>query len=875
MGVKKLNTYVNENIKFISKNWSINIKEYNRLRKNTNKPNSKNGSNKKNEGKNEGLSKSSSKKEGICLILDGNSFFYYLGFRTNWFIFDLFSLIKLLQKYLYQLLAINNLEKLVIIFDGMDTRMKLKTILERANDRVKAIKWYYNSILSSKDSKKRYFKTKKICPHPLIRETFTQYLFDAEQHFDKLEVRFSSFEADADIANIANRYNGYVISNDSDFFIYNVPGYICLDSIEFMKNEHDKSNYVIHYKLYKNQLLSDDLGIPKETLPIFATLCGNDYLSLMKYKKFSNQLSEYECHHEAAEKINVEHYKKIVNLILDLWKAVEERFKSSKTPPKKDKLQELLIKELFNRKEKENNNYLEKECQNRIMDSINEYNLKALHENKAKHLNKEIMKSYYTGKIYETLLNVLYINHYKCTQYFENINKESCWNISNELRKESYQLILRRNIKKKHENNREQNKEEKEEGKEEKKSDKVEVDDEHHDPINTKDKTNERKADHENESKNNKGEKNMKLDQSDTPPPNENDFIITEYLRKEDKILSEEVNVHVDSDKPLPYSVDKRFEIYLTSFKSNTKAIKALPYYLIPLALSLRYLLIKKIQLKLFINKKDGKKKQNSYSKFIKALGMEESTDEEKIDWERETPLNYYEFEALLASCISALTFSFLHKKVYETSNDNPRNKKKNEDQKKAMNQKEEEEEKEEEEKEKEKKKSNLKRKKSSKTLELSIKENLKANHLMESDNMHWLMIQHRSRTLFFKERWTSNDIEKDERHFENAVQLFSEFINILIMNSNFLQILRLTNDFREITAIHTMYHYVWDESFYKMIECYPIFKKPPNPNKKISMIFDHLYIIHENKGNTKNYYNYLEKVFNQTLNAILSLDKK
>jgi len=97
MGVKKLNTYVNENIKFISKNWSINIKEYNRLRKNSNKSNSKNGSNKKNEG----LSKSSSKKEGICLILDGNSFFYYLGFRTNWFIFDLFSLIKLLQKVIY------------------------------------------------------------------------------------------------------------------------------------------------------------------------------------------------------------------------------------------------------------------------------------------------------------------------------------------------------------------------------------------------------------------------------------------------------------------------------------------------------------------------------------------------------------------------------------------------------------------------------------------------------------------------------------------------------------------------------------------------------------------------------------------------------
>jgi len=339
--------------------------------------------------------------------------------------------------------------------------------------------------------------------------------------------------------------------------------------MEFPKNDN---TFEIKFKLYKNGLLSNYLGIPKEALPVFATLCSNDYLYISKYRNFSKQLSEYECHHESAEKINIDIYKRIVNLILDLCEninhGVNPKDSSNKSRPKNNKLQNQIIEELFKMKDEETTKYFEKECRNKIIDSIKEYNLTALHENKTKFINKEIMKSYYSGKIHGTILNVLYINHYKCTQYFENLERENCYNISSELRKISYKLILRRNIKS--QNNEDENKSE---------SNKLkEIND---DVDTTKNK-----------------EDNQK----------EGDFIITEYIRKDNKIVAEEVNIHIDITKSIPYSINSRFEIYLNSFESNNKVIKKLPYYLIPIVISLRYYLIKKIKSNLFICNKKGKK---------------------------------------------------------------------------------------------------------------------------------------------------------------------------------------------------------------------------------------------------------------------------
>lgn len=96
------------------------------------------------------------------------------------------------------------------VFDGMDTSMKLETLIERAGERVSSLNVYYQKIMSpnNRDSD-RYFKPSNLCSTPLIRMTYAQFLFDASKYFPQLKVKFSYLEADAYLAKLASQYNGY------------------------------------------------------------------------------------------------------------------------------------------------------------------------------------------------------------------------------------------------------------------------------------------------------------------------------------------------------------------------------------------------------------------------------------------------------------------------------------------------------------------------------------------------------------------------------------------------------------------------------------------------------------------------------------------
>lgn len=66
------------------------------------------------------------------------------------------------------------------------------------------------------------------------------------QSFDNITMHMSPYEADPYIAKLAQRrkdgkYEYFaVISNDSDFFVYNTPGYIPVDEIQFEKRKDGK-----------------------------------------------------------------------------------------------------------------------------------------------------------------------------------------------------------------------------------------------------------------------------------------------------------------------------------------------------------------------------------------------------------------------------------------------------------------------------------------------------------------------------------------------------------------------------------------------------------------------------------------------------------
>ena len=92
-------------------------------------------------------------------------------------------------------------------------------------------------------------------------------------------------EADNEIASLASAWNCPVLSNDSDFFIFDIKGgYIPLSSFNW------KSNGLTANVFYREKLASH-FGIRAELVPLFASLAGNDYVSWDVLTEFRSTLN--------------------------------------------------------------------------------------------------------------------------------------------------------------------------------------------------------------------------------------------------------------------------------------------------------------------------------------------------------------------------------------------------------------------------------------------------------------------------------------------------------------------------------------------------------------------------------------------------------
>ena len=101
-----------------------------------------------------------------------------------------------------------------------------------------------------------------------------------------LEISFSfNSEADAEIASLAAAWNCPVLSNDSDFFIFDIKaGYIPLYFF------HWKSD-LLTVSIFDRRKLASHFGIRAELIPLLASLAGNDYVSSDTLAAFSRALS--------------------------------------------------------------------------------------------------------------------------------------------------------------------------------------------------------------------------------------------------------------------------------------------------------------------------------------------------------------------------------------------------------------------------------------------------------------------------------------------------------------------------------------------------------------------------------------------------------
>lgn len=267
---------------------------------------------------------------------------------------------------------------------------------------------------------------------------------------------------------------------------------------------------------------------------------------------------------------------------------------------------------------------------------------------------------------------------------------------------------------------------------------------------------------------------------------------------------------------------------YLKIFNSDIRAIKELPYYLIPIAITLRYFLTHKVKLNLF---QKGDKLNNDNN-------IQTKDDNDNDSKFSKTILNQYELQALIASCIASLTLSYLNKKFCLLD-------------KQKLN------------------KNNGELSSSS----LAIDQNIQSNY--KNCNLFYLINDKNpnKRSLQLKTTWGIENFHENKKLYENSLQIYAEFMTLLYVNSHIIQTLKLSQYLQEFRSFYSMNHYIWEEAYYSMIGS---FKAMDNTKENISSIFNQVFILNNNNNNNKesneNYLDYLSEIYFKMYNAITTI---
>ncbi|XP_022808282.1 protein asteroid homolog 1-like [Stylophora pistillata] len=167
-----------------------------------------------------------------------------------------------------------------VVFDGAYDDKKLETREKRAKDKVKTS----NALSQSADD--RLF----LLP-PLAKDVFVDALRNRGVKF-----AFSDREADREIASLANAWNCPVLSNDSDFFIFDIKaGYIPITFFNW-------NSSCLTVRIFYRRKLAMHFQIRAELIPLFASLAGNDYVSCNLLSAFHRALNPIQTSNHSREK---------------------------------------------------------------------------------------------------------------------------------------------------------------------------------------------------------------------------------------------------------------------------------------------------------------------------------------------------------------------------------------------------------------------------------------------------------------------------------------------------------------------------------------------------------------------------------------------
>lgn len=218
------------------------------------------------------------KLHDTSVIIDGNNLLHLLHSENNidcMYGGEYHEYVAAIKNY-FSSFEKCNIKPIVIFDGGYDTSdRKFRTCLLRSKTRLTVT---------------QYIAKHGECSDNLLpicaREIFRNVLSELGIPFAQCD-----FEADEQVTALANYYDCPVLSNDSDFYIFDVhKGFIRLSSVRTSVLEADidgtKCKYLDCYIYHIDKFMSYFPGLDRNVLPLFGTLVGNDYVDTKEFESF-------------------------------------------------------------------------------------------------------------------------------------------------------------------------------------------------------------------------------------------------------------------------------------------------------------------------------------------------------------------------------------------------------------------------------------------------------------------------------------------------------------------------------------------------------------------------------------------------------------
>lgn len=233
---------------------------------------------------------------------------------------------------------------LIFVFDGasdpgVNSKAPLK--LRRAKTRFR----------SAMVSSVRGYGTAQLAPA-------TAVVFRSVVQDEECQVIQCFYEADLEAVRIAKESGYPLLSNDSDFYLHDLPGgVISPDSLNYRPRRDSEGTYFVECDLYRiERFVSFFPHLQIECLPFLGILSGNDNVSKMKFQKFVTQLPrrweemQFEVTIRGLDRLIGENHYRIVKILYFLcgrsYDQVIDGICSSYSIPERPEIKSLLLDSL-------------------------------------------------------------------------------------------------------------------------------------------------------------------------------------------------------------------------------------------------------------------------------------------------------------------------------------------------------------------------------------------------------------------------------------------------------------------------------------------------------------------------------------------------